>query len=388
MKKQEKNKKKNAQFNHIRRQIFKEKTPRVDMELAYRNKETGQITVVKDTVTPKSKFGQDKYEKLYEIATVQISEILKIHEAQCPNFKDNKIQLSCDGVHENKSTSVSIDVYSLAFKHCKQIYPYKLVRPLNSYKMDTKRHLSDTVNDITANKLRIVQYIADKLKRSDAKCCKGHSSWYPCEYCYAKGTKIEIHDNEKARRKLIDQIKAVDEQISQWNHEQITSVIESKINNLESLKKELRKSLNSLKRKSNILWPASTMNGEHRSRQSIQAIIEKIENDEILNIDESKGIIGRSVLFDVRDFNFVYDTPAEYLHSGCLGVVKKLVEMTFSVGINRPRVTKRKLSSTKTFNTLILRTKVTKEFPRRARNLDFATFKAQEYRNLSLFFSH
>ena len=73
------------------------------------------------------------------------------------------------------------------------------------------------------------------------------------------------------------------------------------------------------------------MYSQHRSRNSILEIVEKIENNERLSIDESKGIVGRSLLLDIPDFNFTYDVPAEYLHSGCLGVIKKLVELTFNV---------------------------------------------------------
>ena len=128
------------------------------------------------------------------------------------------------------------------------------------------------------------------------------------------------------------------------------------------------------------------MGAEHRSRRSVLDIVERIEANEQLTIDEAKGIVGHSLLLDLPDFNYVYDTPAEYLHSGCLGVIKRLVELTFSVGDIRPRITKRKLSSPVSFNLLMLKTLVPFEFPRRARKLDFAVFKGQEFRNLGLFF--
>ena len=153
-----------------------------------------------------------------------------------------------------------------------------------------------------------------------------------------------------------------------------------------SLRDELQKSLTSLKRKSHILWPSSTKGATNRSRNSILAILEKIENNEELSIDERKGIVRRSLLFDVPEFNFVYDSPAEYLHSGCLGVIKRLVELTFQAGEKRPRITKRKLSSCKLFNDLMLLTKVPQEFSRRARCLDFAVFKGQEFRNICIFY--
>lgn len=128
------------------------------------------------------------------------------------------------------------------------------------------------------------------------------------------------------------------------------------------------------------------MNSMPRSRNSMLDIVNRIENGENLSIDEAKGVKGRSLLFDIPEFDFIYDSPTEYLHLGCLGVVKKLVQLTFAVGENKPRITTRKLSSPALFNRLIQKIKVTNEFSRRVRDLDFATFKAQEYRNLCLFF--
>lgn len=297
---------------------------------------------------------------------------------------EKKIQLSCDGVHENKSTTTSIDVYSLKFQNCKHIYPYKLVRPLNKYKLDKKKELSDVINDIKENDIRIMQFIADKLKRSEAKDCKCHASWYACEYCYAKGSKIVVSDNVSAKKKIEQQITFVQQQINTF--EEDPNAQEMQKEHLIALSTELKKSLSALNRKSNILWPFSTMGFKNRSRASHLTIVEKIENNEVLSIDQCKGVKGRSVLLNIPNFNFIYDVPAEYLHSGCLGVTKQLCELTFDVGKNRNRNTKRKLSSSAQFNILMLVTKVPKEFPRRARNLDFSVFKGCEYRNLAIFF--
>ena len=311
---------------------------------------------------------------------------MKIHSEKCSNFEERKIQLSCDGVHENKSTQVSIDVYSLSFKNCKQIYPHKLVRPLGRFKPDSKINLREVLDDINENELRITQYVGDNPKRADAKCVLCHSSWYPCEYCYAKGKKIEITKNNIARKKISDQIASVQEKITECENNPTNPDSQEKIVNLSSLKNGLLKSLNALNRKSNILWPSSTMNAEHRSRASIEEILQKIENNEELSIDERKGIVQRSVLFDLPYFNFVYDVPAEYLHSGCLGLIKRLTELTFNVGTNRQRVTTRKLSPTTQFNKLMSNTKSFKESSRRARSLDFAVFKAQEFRNMCILY--
>ena len=139
-------------------------------------------------------------------------------------------------------------------------------------------------------------------------------------------------------------------------------------------------------KKSNIVWPKTSANGPPRTREEIYEIIILIENDQELEIDEAKGIFGRSLLFDLPSFNFVRDVPVDYLHCVCLGVVRRCVELTFKVGEARQRITKRPLSSTHDFNRLISFVKVFKEFNRRVRDLDFAVYKGQEFRNILLFF--
>lgn len=260
------------------------------------------------------------------------------------------------------------------------------MRPLKGQQVDNKEQLKKVLDDITANGYRINQFIGDKPKRSFAKDCKGSCSWFACEYCFSKGIKIEISKNSSAQKKIGQQIQFVQQKLNELNSMSISDEVHSQIQNMKSLKDELQKSLNSLKRKSHILWPHSTMKGQNRSRSAILDIVRRIENNEDLTIDEAKGVKGRSLLLDLPHFNYVYDAPAEYWHSGCLGLTKRLIELTFNVGVHRSRVTKRKLTPPELFDKLMSITKVVCDFSRRARNLDFAVFKAQEFRNISLFF--
>ena len=138
------------------------------------------------------------------------------------------------------------------------------------------------------------------------------------------------------------------------------------------------------KKYSQITWPASTMDGEPRSREKILDIVNNLDN---LTHEEKKGIRERSLLLDLPNFDFTLDSPAEYLHSMCLGLNKKLTELTFNTGgCPRLRNTDRKLSDPATFNLLMLGVKTPREFSRRIRELDFSVYKGAEFRNLALFF--
>ena len=70
----EDNQKKIPQFEHLRRQLYKD-LPRVNLEIAYRNKESGDVIKRFTDKTPKSNFPADKFEKLYEVATVDVSKL-------------------------------------------------------------------------------------------------------------------------------------------------------------------------------------------------------------------------------------------------------------------------------------------------------------------------
>ena len=211
----------------------------------------------------------------------------------------------------------------------------RIVRPLGRYRgLDNQDQLKRFLDDVKTTNKKIINFVGDNPKRAMVNNVLSHSSWHPCEYCFARGVPC-LYTTAQNRRTT------------------------------------------------KITWPASTANGEPRTREKIEEILDNIEN---LSQKEKKGIVGRSLMLDIPNYNVVRDSPAEYLHSCCLGVVKRTVELTFSVGENRPRTTTRKLSNPHSFNLLMRMIKTPREFPRRARDLDFAVFKGGEFRNLPLFF--
>ena len=277
---------------------------------------------------------------------------------------------------ETKSTVVSMDIYSSKFPHCKAIFPHKIVRPLGKFPLDHKLIFQDFLEDIVNNDESIDHYIADNLKRATGKNCLNHSSNFPCEYCFCKGIRFETHlaKNKMVERHL-DKLKKKIADLSSQNID------------VTQLENELKSTATNIKRKtSHIVWPSSTMHGEPRTHEKVEAIANRIENGERLQPEESKGILGRSPLMDLHNFDIVMDNPTEYLHSVCLGVGKRMICLTFSVGENRYRVTKRQLSNPSTFNALMRKVKVFREFSRRVRELDFSVLKGQEFRNIILFF--
>lgn len=298
-----------------------------------------------------------------------------------------KVQVSCDGVSECRSNSVSLDVYSSRFFGCQKVYPHRIVRPLDKAYNDTNRHFELFLNDLKVNDIDIDAFVADNLKRAIAKCCLNHASLFPCEYCFAKGVRLlsEKKNYETFMNSMKMKQKIVQEKLTALQNDPVTNAAE--IKTLKNVQKELvAEEKSGPKKRTNIVWPACTRNGESRTNEKILEIIDRIEENPNLSKDDRKGVVGRSPLWDIPNFNFVRDSPTEYMHAVCIGVVKRMLELTFAIGESRSRVTKRKLSSPSDFDILMLATKVVRECSRRARKLDFAVMKAQEMRNIILFF--
>lgn len=313
--------------------------------------------------------------------------MVRIHTDKCGK-EEKQIYMSLDGVSESKSTSVSMDVFSTKFKNCRTIYPNRIVRPLGKVRLSNSEQFKFVLRDIKSMELEVEKFVGDNPKRSTLKGSLNHSAYYPCEYCWGKGVQWNTAKSEALRKQEEKKISEHNEFIAskiEFLKQNDTSDIKNlKISMLESLLKDPDKHCS--KPRTQIVWPAVTRNSNMRTTEEVKEIVRRIENGERLTRDECKGIQGPSEFLYLTNFDYVKDAPAEYMHTTCLGLIKRLVELTFQVGENRPRKTTRKLSPVALFNKKMSEIKVTDDFSRRIRALDFAVMKAQEFRNLALVF--
>ena len=70
--------KKTPDFVHIRRGLYSRFVPEIHMEIAYEHLETGEITVLESSVTPKRQFPSNEYRKIWEMASVEVKLFLFI----------------------------------------------------------------------------------------------------------------------------------------------------------------------------------------------------------------------------------------------------------------------------------------------------------------------
>ena len=378
-------------FRSIRQKLNKTKVPLIYMDVAYECKETGDVILLEDLhSTPVHRFPPSHFTKLYEVAYVKMKDILNIHENKCKKENPYRaIQISLDGVSECRSNTNSLDVYSLRFKNCNCVYPHTLVRPVSKYKIDHDKYFDRFLKDLHANSCCIKAFVGDNLKRAKIRRALNHASLYACEYCCAKATSQEVCSKiiETKKKKLQKEIDTIQQRISTLTEQDAGNRSNEEIKTLSSILDALKASLKDISRKKKqVVWPSSTISGEARTRQKIEEITNMLLEDANVDYDVAQGFVGRSLLLEYKYFNFVRDIPTEYLHSVCLGVVKRLIELTFNVGTSRPRATKRKLTPSSAFNVLMAKIKCFREFARRSRNLDFSVMKGQEFRNIICFY--
>ena len=333
------------------------------------------------------------YLAFFSNISFQISDIRRIHRETCAShcqdeFEEQPILLSLDGVAETKSTNTSLDVYSLKFKRCKDIYPIQIIRPLNKLSIEHKSRFSDVLSDLSNNQLLLLGIIADNPKRSFLRDSVHHSGRFACEYCFQPGVTYRSTTKEESEAilaKIERQKNEIFEKLKNEKNKKNIPEVKTLENILESLK-EAEKMAKKQRQSTHIVWPANTRDGELRNKEKVLDIVSRIEANEGLSQAERKGIKGRSLLLDIEHFDYISGVQTEYMHLVCLGIVKRLLEQCFSIGETRSRVLKSPLASPNNFNELMKKIKVVREFSRRARHLDLSVMKAQELRNILLFF--
>lgn len=287
-------------------------------------------------------------------------------------------------------------MYSCKYGQCKNIYPLKIVRPLNKYHVEQRPQLRSVLEDLESNGHKVKDFVGDNPKRSNMREAKNFCSNYGCEYCVSKAVRYtepiskeskSIENKLKLQRETI--LFQIDFLKSTPGTSETLKKNEEKINELQEVLKSLDEQKNK-GRRSHTCWPSQTRNGELRTRAQIDNVMqlmeERNEGQIELTPDDLQGFVGRSLFLDIPGFNFVDGISCEYMHSTCIGNVKRLLELTFQVGENRSRTTTRRLTPPSVFNELMKYVKSPREFSRRIRQLDFSVFKAQEFRNIVLFF--
>ena len=131
-----------------------------------------------------------------------MEDVIQQHKFTCPQFNP-VLDMSLDGIQESKSSALSVDVYTISFQNCRTVYPVKIIRPLNKYKVQEQKHLKLVIDDINNNNCLLKNAVGDNPKRSFFKCSLGSSSSFACEYCESKAAYICDKDNNGKKEVIL-----------------------------------------------------------------------------------------------------------------------------------------------------------------------------------------
>ena len=277
---------------------------------------------------------------------VTLKEVLEFHnKAHRRLCQEKTVVFGTDGVSQSKSTTASLELFTIEFQSCKTVYPIAVVKvfPTSAKtKEDSRRNvaiskqlsnevIAELAAELKASGMRVKMVKADAPKRSFLKNTLGHNSYFGCEYCNQRA-KLFVSENNSSSRK-------------------------------SKKSKQVKK----------IVWPSREAGEPRTHEQMIQ-----LGNSDVPPA-ERFGVKGPSILAEFEELDIIKDVPVESMHFLALGVIRSLISLAFGAGPKKSLYKIAKLDEL-FLNRSIAAVKLPSEFCRRSRPFDVACWKASEYR--------
>lgn len=153
-----------------------------------------------------------------------------------------------DGISESKSSVNTLDVYSLKFNHCRNVYPFRIIKPSEKFKYDEQEQLQEVLRDLNENDVIIDNCSMDNPKRSVVKCAKTAAAKFGCEYCV--NCAVPFLNSQKQSIKLIRKRYEVQEKKIVKEIQELEAAQEDDTQNEDLL--NLRKTLTTLNKEKEV----------------------------------------------------------------------------------------------------------------------------------------
>ena len=285
---------------------------------------------------PKKNVLEEEITVEYTLYLCRLADIIALH-AHLHGLHDEhdrvaEFDLGLDGVPESKSGGVSIDVLSARFVDCRSVYTLGVLRPrrtglnisdaviLREVIGDYKSMMEGNTRTVNVAKLRYV--ICDAPKRARLLSQVSHSGYFSCPRCHIRGEYIGR----------------------------------------------------------TVCFPPEP---EHvvsapRTLQTVEDAVAYLDAGG--NVQRHLyGVKGPSLLRGINNYDYVRGLPQDRMHLIDLGVCRQLCKLMFRCPGTSSTV---RTVSPAYMNRKLLSVRVVSEFSRRAREFNFGTWKAEEYRNL------
>ncbi len=317
-------------FKVMRHRVQK-RMPKVNVVVVCVDENGARVEFAPRTTFPKKEIQQRNLKVEYTLYYVSLKEVrmwhIRAHPRKRPAALSKQFDCSLDGVPESRSSGLSIDVLSIRFINCRNIYTLAILQPSRK-RLGNKDAivLKPFLEELKESGLTLRYFIADAPKRASLQGLKSHAATAGCPYCLAR--KVDGH------------------------------------------------------------YPATSMNKRRRTDVELRERARAIADGRGGEVDD--GVRAVSLLNDIEDFDLINDVPAESMHLCFLGVVRKIMKLMYKqAGVTnkfrRYRAEYRPVSD-EPLNRELEKVKGLSRFSRRPRDFDAAVYKAEEYRNLALAF--
>lgn len=300
--------------------------PKILMTCRWLNLETGRFEKASNIeVYPRGLYGdKDKFMEEYVLTYMPLKELIAYHNEKHHRPADSYL-LGLDDVPEAKSNLVSETVVCLTFPPCREVYPWQILRSTKSNPLTVDELLDPIVRDLNASGLRLVAVVADKVMRAKIGCHMAATGYFCCEKCELRGRQ----NTAVGRKKPV----------------------------YVGLRAALR-----------------TDRGVRQMAENLESV--KLDDDRL-------GVTGYSPLLRLQGYNAVLSMPQDFMHSWCLGVLRRTWRLcfvnaaTFQGKLNLQHVGDRICG-------LLSRHSVPREFSRRTTKLEAAVLKASQWLNVAV----
>lgn len=113
----------------------------------------------------------------------------------CPHHEQpREVIISVDGVAETKSSRRSLEVVSLQFSGCKEVYPCLIMRPEVDQKRNSKdafdAYFSVFLGELEAEMIHLDKAVGDAPERANLRKQKLYGGYSSCDLCLANPENI------------------------------------------------------------------------------------------------------------------------------------------------------------------------------------------------------
>jgi hypothetical protein len=335
-------------FQQHRRDLLGKRCPPMWMDVVYQVIATGEV---KDKLRikefPRKELVKSKFKVLEMWTYVEIPKVLEyIDESHSRGSKKCSLDLtsckvSADGLAENKSGQGLIDVVSIQFKGCREIYPvvvYKAFR--NGRKATCANLVMPVIDALIAEGIKVSTIICDAPWRATLRCQLLHSGYLACDYCLAVGTSVG-------------------------------GTVRYPVSTMKALVRKMQ-DLEHLRDHPHIL--ATTSKKPHI-------------RDQRLGYTELTPLM--DLYYEQPTFSVITDVVVDYMHCICAGVTKSLLKRTFYENHkNNQYQAAAGIAISSKVNAALNGSALPTEFPRTGIGIHTGQFTTSEYRTTLLVYWH